>query len=73
MEKSYIKQGRYPYTEYWLAKLNSSEGETIGCACKNFCNIKTEFVSAREIAYSYKKSNSQSEYEAYISYAIANG
>lgn len=67
------KQGRYPYTEYQLVKLNSSEGETIGCACKNFCNITTEFISAREIAYSYKKSNSQSEYEAYISYANANG
>lgn len=63
----------FPYTSYWLAALNTLEGEALGCACKNFCDIHTEFISAYEIACSYKKRNDQSEYEAYIEYAGGHG
>lgn len=67
------KQGSFPYTPYWLVEIESEEGRTIGCACKNFCDKDTEFVPAYQIASSYKKNNDISEYEAYISYCEQKG
>jgi hypothetical protein len=63
------RQDRFPFVSYWLTELMTSEGETVGCACRNFCDKHTEFVSAYEIAYGHKKRNDQSEYEAYIEFA----
>lgn len=63
----------FPYTPYWLTALYTSEGETMGCACMNFCDNHTELVPAYEIAYSYKKRNEQSEYDAYLEYADRHG
>lgn len=67
------KQGRFPFVSYWLAEIKLPEGETLGCACRNFCNGGIEFISAYEIAYGYKKRNEQSEYEAYIEFAGKQG
>lgn len=66
-------QSRFPFVAYWLTKLMMPEGEAVGCACRNFCDRHTEFVSAYEIAYGHKKRNDQSEYEAYIEFASRQG
>lgn len=67
------RQNRFPFVSYWLTELITPEGETVGCACRNFCDGSTEFVSAYEIAYGHKKRNDQSEYEAYIEFASSQG
>lgn len=67
------RQGRFPFAAYWLIKVITPENETVGCACCNFCDRHTEFVSAYEIAYGRKKRNDQSEYEAYIEFAASQG
>lgn len=67
------RQGEFPFVSYWLTELSMPEGETIGCACRNFCDSSLEFVSAYEIAYGYKKRNEQSEYEAYLEFGKMQG
>lgn len=67
------RQARFPFVSYWLTELKMPEGETIGCACRNFCDSGVEFISAYEIAYGYKKRNEQSEYEAYLEFAKRQG
>ncbi len=67
------RQGRFSFVPYWLTELVTPEGKTTGCACRNFCDRHTAFVSAFEIAYGHKKRNEQSEYEAYIEFASRQG
>lgn len=59
-------QQSVPYTEYKLTTLDTNAGKSLGCMCKNFTDIKTEFIPAIDINSSEKKRNECSEFEFFI-------
>ena len=67
------KQAVFPYTEYKLTQVKTSEGPSIGCMCKNFTSTGLEFIPAYEVSSSKTKANDVSEYEHFISICSRSG
>lgn len=67
------KQQRVPYTEYKLCKLDTTEGEGLGCICKDFATEDLEFIPAYDVVCSKKKRNDVSEFEHFIQICVENG
>ncbi len=67
------KQNKFPYVAYKFCKLSTENKNKVGCMCKNFTDINTEFISAYEIINSSKKRNDVSDYEHFISVCSENG
>lgn len=60
------KLNMFPYTSYHLCHIDF-DGDKLGCMCKNFSNIDTEFISAYDVMLSEKKANNVSDFEHFIS------
>lgn len=67
------KQNKFPYVEYKFCKLSTEKENKIGCMCKNFTDITTEFISAYEVINSVKKRNDISDFEHFIEVCGQNG
>lgn len=67
------KQNKFPYVEYKFCKLSTEKENKIGCMCKNFTDINTEFISAYEVINSVKKRNDISDFEHFIEVCGQNG
>lgn len=66
-------QAKVPYTEYRLVRIDTKEGESLGCVSKNFSSYQYEFIPAYEINSSGKKKDDCSEYEFFIQNCAENG
>lgn len=53
-------------TKHQLCNIDTKEGTTLGCICKDFATEDIEFISAYDIAYSAKKANDLSEFEHFV-------
>lgn len=67
------RQNKYPFVEYKLCELSTEAENKIGCICKNFTDIDTEFISAYEVMNSVKKRNDMSDFEHFIWVCSQNG
>lgn len=67
------EQGFSNYTEYDLVNLTHDNETVLGCMCKNFTDINTEFISAYDIVSKGKKPKDMSYYEYFIRLCEYNG
>ena len=67
------EQGFSNYTEYDLVNLTHDNETVLGCMCKNFTDINTEFISAYDIVSKGKKLKDMSYYEYFIRLCEYNG
>ena len=67
------RQNVFPYTEYKLIQLNTTEGINFGCFSKNFASKDIEFIPAIEVNMSENKPNDVSEFQHFINVCHKNG
>lgn len=67
------KQNKMPYTSYHLCRIKVDDVIGIGCVCKDFSSLDTEFISGYDMMNSVRRRNDQSEYEHFIAVCSMNG
>jgi len=71
--KLHEMQGKYPFVEYKLCDVTTTNGQGIGCICENFASLEIEFIPAYDIVVSKKKDNDTSLYDHFISCCVEYG